>query len=120
MPRRPGRLSILPHKQFRDCSRPNRMPLFQCPRQISSKKPALTVHTNPFLQTNPALNWLNLEDTNTSDASVPALKQLHSMDKLHLKESKVTEAGFQEIKNSLHNATVLSYSTSLSENTLFS
>ena len=62
-----------------------------------------------FLQTNPALNWLNLEDTNTSDASVPALKQLHSMEKLHLKESKVTEAGFQEIKNSLHNATVLSY-----------
>jgi hypothetical protein len=62
-----------------------------------------------FLQTNPALNWLNLEDTNTSDASIPALKQLHSMDKLHLKESKVTEAGFQEIKNSLHNATVLSY-----------
>ena len=62
-----------------------------------------------FLQTNPALNWVNLEDTNTSDVSVPAIKELQSMDKLYLKQSQITEEGFLEIKNSLKNARVLSY-----------
>lgn len=54
-----------------------------------------------FLRTNPRLRWLNLEDTQITDESVPALLQLHGIQKLYLKQTGISENRFLELKKNL-------------------